>query len=77
MGSQARAIARYVKGWKRSDFLDWLSQYGEVTKLDHERGDEGPYFFRSACGLVAGFIWTDEGRFIIIGDNTTFDVTAD
>ena len=30
--SQIHAVLHYVKGWTRSEFVDWLSQFGEVRR---------------------------------------------
>jgi hypothetical protein len=65
--SQIYAVLRYVQGWTRSAFLDWLSQFGEVRRWDHS---PNVYFFHSHFGLRASFLLTDDGEFIFIYEHT-------
>jgi hypothetical protein len=58
LGSQAEAVARYVRGWSTSRFLTWLGQYGEVIRVQNPSGGER-YSFHSKSGEWSGFWITD------------------
>jgi hypothetical protein len=67
LDSQARAVARHIKGWRTADILAWLGQYGELVSF---RPDvPNAYWFRSRCGIDTSFMLEPGGVLIIVGDN--------
>ena len=72
--SQAHAVVRYVTGWTRSEFVDWLGLFGEV-----QRWERSPniYFFHSHFGFRTGLLLTDDGKLIFIYDHTMHLVASD
>jgi hypothetical protein len=77
LASQARAVARYTRGWKRDDLLSWLRQFGELEKVEVSPGGHDQYHFRSPAGLWVTFRYTDEGEFFIFGDHTCWLVEVE
>jgi hypothetical protein len=73
--SQARAVARHIRGWKKSDILTWLSQFGGIVQPFPD--NPNLYRFRSYSGITTGFLLTDSGEFAIILDHTTWVVPPD
>jgi len=69
LDSQAQEVAKYIKGWKTSDVLAWLRQYGDLTIGC--RGHPNSYLFHSHAGVTTGFIIEQGGLLTIIGDHTT------
>lgn len=60
--SQAHAVARYVKGWTRAEFLAWLSRFGELRTSAYL---PDAYFFHSHFGLRASFLLPERGDLIL------------
>jgi hypothetical protein len=70
--SQARAVARYVKGWNKAAVLKWLSQSGDLEPA--HPGNPDVYRFHSYAGISTGFLIKADGQLVIIGDHTTWAV---
>ena len=68
LGSQADAVARYIKGCSRDEVLAWLSRYGKIKRFPH---DSDVYSFLAPSGLQTGFVLREDGEFFIILDHTT------
>lgn len=62
--SQRDAIATYVKDWPIEKVLEWMKQYGTVTKIDMEEDDRA-YSFRSKSGETSPFRFADDGTLVI------------
>ncbi len=69
---QAEAVARHTQGWSKAQVLDWLGQFGKITQLDY--GYPDIFVFHPPSGLDTGFVWRDNGKFLLIGDNTTVPI---
>ena len=69
LASQASAVAHYTRGWARDEVLMWLRQFGEAVGSDRFPNH---YRFISACGLHTGFILTEDGELLIVGDHTIY-----
>jgi hypothetical protein len=69
LGSQADAVARYIRGWSRDEVLAWLGRYGKITRFPH---DADVYSFLAPSGLQSRFVLREDGEFLIILDHTTY-----
>lgn len=75
LAGQGCAVARYVEGWSRDTLLAWLRLFGEVRQpMD---ADDTLYWFTSRSGQSTGFVFTDEGRFLLVGDHTIYEPCRD
>jgi len=54
IASQVNEVNYYIKDWNKSDILTWLSQFGEINKIDN-LCNENLYGFRSHSGIGTGF----------------------
>jgi hypothetical protein len=61
LSSQAEAVAIHVRGWTKSQFLSWLSQFGDVMRVRDDRTNER-YSFRSRAGRWSGFWFSSNGE---------------
>ena len=75
LGSQAGAVANPIKGWKTSDVLSWLRQYGEITGA--HPNNPNAYISRSHSGTTTGFIIEEGGILSIMGDHTVLEIPSD
>jgi hypothetical protein len=72
--SQAGAVQRLLAGKTDSERLAWLSERGRLDILPRRQPEEKQsYRFTSALSREAIF-FLDAGRFVFIGDHTTFTV---
>lgn len=66
LGSQAEAVAAFVRGWTKTGFLTWLSQFGEIIKVPDADENER-YSFQSSAGVWTGFWFTKSGELKLLG----------
>jgi hypothetical protein len=71
LNTQASDFARHIRGWAVEDILKLMRKYGEVRVI-LERNNDKVYSFRSTSGAKCGFRFTEDGRIVIIGDNTSY-----
>ncbi len=68
LGSQADAVARYIRSWSRDEVLAWLSRYGKIKRFPH---DADLYSILALSGLQTAFVLREDGEFLIVVDHTT------
>ena len=73
--SQAREVAKHIRGWEKSAVLSWLQHFGEIQS--GHPGNPDAYRFRSHAGVLTSFILGDAGQLTIILDHTTWIVPVD
>ena len=77
--TQCHAVERVLAGRSDAEIIAWLSQHGSVVPFSdtrqHPRARQ-VFLFRSAVGMEIGF-FLDKGRFIFVGDHTTFRPARD
>ncbi len=64
LSSQREAVGEYIKGWKVSEILAWMQQYGKVTE-PRDGNPDGIYVFESHSGFKDAFQFTEQGLDII------------
>jgi len=74
--TQAEAVAKYVQGWTKQQFLAWISQFGRLEEniwketisvgdILVEPNNDVRYFFCSFCGLYSTFEITENNELIL------------
>jgi|GEM_PF-2123087 len=63
LNTQAVAVAKYVQGWRKQQFLSWISQFGEVRKYNPYNNEN--YLFTSVCGLHTTFSITENNKLLL------------
>lgn len=61
--SQREALTDYVWGWSIEKVLEWMKQYGTITKIESEY-DDHRYSFRSKSGAVTPFRFDEDGSLV-------------
>ena len=72
LDSQALAFSRYVRGWTIEKITELMKEYGEVLLIPYPHDDKIYNIFRSQIGIKTAFRFSEEGRVVIFGDNSTY-----
>jgi len=67
--SQFDEVSRQIEGHSMADAINWLCQFGAVTKLNHPY-DDRLYVFRSNSGVETAFRFTETNQLAIIKGHT-------
>jgi len=62
--SQREAVTNYVWRWSIEEVLEWMKQYGTITKIESEY-DDHMYSFRSKSGAITPFRFAKDGSLVI------------
>jgi hypothetical protein len=62
--SQYDEVLKYVDGMVEDEIIDWMRNFGSVTKISNPY-DTKLYSFRSNAGIVTGFRFNEDGRVAI------------
>lgn len=62
--SQRSDAMKFVDGMSEQEILDWMANYGMVTKITTPY-DEKAFSFRSKNGMITAFRFDENGMLII------------